>query len=70
MQNNSTKAVRELLAIITTDASEREAGRRALLLAFVITPDVIGTQNELAKRLGVSRVRVTQLLTEFREKSQ
>jgi len=62
------KAVRELLHVITTDASEREAGRRALLLCFILNPEAIGSQKQLAARLGVSEARTSQLLNEFRQK--
>jgi len=60
------EATRELLELLTKDASDREAGRRAMLIAFIVDPKLFGTQTELAKRMGVSRARASQMLNKVR----
>ena len=62
------QATREVLALIANSDSDREAGRKALLLAFVIDKQLIGTQRELAKKMGVSEGRASQMLKSFRER--
>jgi hypothetical protein len=59
-------AVREVLELVTGDGSDRDAGRRALLLLYIIAPKTIGTQGDLARRLGVSEGRVSQMLKPLR----
>lgn len=61
------RAVRDALQLIAAGGTVADAGRRALLLAFIIAPETIGTQAALAKRLGVSRARVTQMLNTMRK---
>lgn len=63
-----TQATREVLALIANSDSDREAGRKALLLAFVIDKTLIGTQRELARKLGVTEGRASQMLKAFRER--
>ena len=59
-------AVREVLELVTGEGSDRDAGRKALLLAYLIAPKTIGTQGDLARRLGVSEGRVSQMLKPLR----
>ena len=59
-------AVREVLELVTGDGSDRDAGRRALLLLYIIAPKTIGTQGDLARRLGVSEGRASQMLKPLR----
>ena len=59
-------AVREVLELITADGGDQAAGRKALLLAYLIAPKTIGTQGDLARRLGVSEGRVSQMLKPLR----
>lgn len=57
---------REALELLTREGSDRDVGRRALLLAYLIAPDLIGTQRDLAKRLGVTEGRASQMLKVLR----
>ena len=59
-------AVREVLELVTGEGSDRDAGRRALLLLYIIAPEAIGTQGDLARRLGVSEGRASQMLKPLR----
>ena len=59
-------AYRELLSLITRAPTDRIAGRRALLLAFILDPGLIGPQRELARRMGVSEARASQMLKTIR----
>lgn len=59
-------SIREVLALLARSKTDREAGRKALLLAFVIEPELIGTQRELARRMGVTEGRASQMLKVFR----
>ena len=56
----------EALELVTGDGSDRDAGRKALLLAYLLTPKNIGTQGDLARRLGVSEGRCSQMLKPLR----
>ena len=56
----------EALELITAEGGDRAAGRKALLLAYLIAPKTIGTQGDLARRLGVSEGRVSQMLKPLR----
>ncbi|MDB6023111.1 MAG: hypothetical protein JWQ04_2968 [Pedosphaera sp.] len=60
-------ATREILSLIVKGSSDREAGRRALLIAFVLDPALIGTQKELSRRIGVSEGRASQMLKTIRD---
>ena len=58
----------ELLGVLVKSGSERQIGRRALLLAYAIDPDLAGgTQRTLARRLGVTEARISQELKPIRE---
>ena len=61
------EAVRELLAVLVNgDTNDREAGRRALLIAFILDRTLIGTQRQLARRMGVTEGRACQMLKSIR----
>jgi hypothetical protein len=60
------QASRELLAILANSESDKEAGRKALLLAWILEPELIGSQKELARKMGVSQARVSQMLRHMR----
>ena len=60
------QGAREVLELITAEGGDRDAGRRALLLIFIIAPETIGTQGDLARRLGVSEGRCSQMLKPLR----
>jgi hypothetical protein len=60
------QAMRELLAVLVNSASDREAGRKALLIAFTIDRKLIGTQRDLAKKMGVTEARASQMLKSIR----
>jgi hypothetical protein len=55
-------SVREAMQTVCKSGDDREVGRRALLLAFTIDPSLIGTQRELARRMGLSESRVSIML--------
>ena len=59
-------AVREVLTLITAEGGDQAAGRKALLLLYLIAPEAIGTQGDLARRLGVSEGRASQMLKPLR----
>ena len=59
-------ATREALALLTKDGSDKDIGRRTLLLAYVLDPSLIGTQRQLARRLGVTEGRGSQMLKVLR----
>ena len=59
-------AAAELLRLITTNADAKRAGTKAHLLAFIIECSPCATQRDLAKRLGVSEGRCSQMLKVFR----
>jgi hypothetical protein len=62
-------AQRELLEIIASDADVEECGRRALIVAFLLCPDLFnGKQAVLATRLKISESRCSQLLSAIRPK--
>ena len=64
------RAVRDTLALLVKGQTPAEVGRRALLTAWLVSPDLVGkTQRDLACRLGVSPPRVTQMLNVLRQKS-
>jgi len=60
------QAVRSVLESVTREADDRAAGRRALLLAYIVAPELIGTQRQLAARLGVTEGRASQMLKVLR----
>ena len=60
------QGARETLELITADGGDQAAGRKALLLAYLLTPEAIGTQGDLARRLGVSEGRCSQMLKPLR----
>ncbi len=62
-------AIGELLDLITADAADvHEAGRRALVLAFLLEPSRFNGQQDLARRLGVSKGRASQVLNHIRRR--
>jgi hypothetical protein len=60
------QAVSELLSVLVNSASDREAGRKALLIAFIVDKKLIGTQRDLAKKMAVTEARASQMLKSFR----
>ena len=60
------QGAREVLELITAGGGDQAAGRKALLLAYLIAPKTIGTQGDLARRLGVSEGRCSQMLKPLR----
>jgi len=61
-------AIHEALAMLTDGVeSDSQAGRRALLLAFCIDRHLVGNQRDLARRLGVSQARASQMLKSMRK---
>jgi hypothetical protein len=60
------QATHELLALLSKSKTDKEAGRKALLIAFILDPALIGTQRELARRMGVSEGRASQMLKHIR----
>ena len=60
------QGAREVLELITAEGGDQAAGRKALLLAYLLTPEAIGTQGDLARRLGVSEGRCSQMLKPLR----
>ena len=54
-------AVREALALLTKDGSDKEVGRKCLLLAYLLGCSPCETQRELAAKLGVSESRVSRM---------
>lgn len=56
----------EVLRFLARGGTDKEVGRRALLLAFLLCPDAIATQRELAGRIGVTEARVSQMLRVFK----
>lgn len=60
------KATRDVLALLADSKTDREAGRKALLLAFMLDPALIGRQRELARRMGVTEGRASQMLKSLR----
>ena len=60
------QGAREVLELITAGGGDQAAGRKALLLAYLLTPEAIGTQGDLARRLGVSEGRCSQMLKPLR----
>ena len=60
--------LRETLAMLTAESADsREVGRRTLLLAYATDATLIGSQRDLAKRLGVTEGRASQMLKAFRK---
>ena len=59
------QAVRNILKLLTKGGSDKEIGRRALLLLWILDRRLVGTQKQLAERLGVSRPRATQMIGAF-----
>lgn len=59
-------SVRECLETVCASGDDRAVGRRALLLAYCLDPELIGTQRALAKRMGVTEARVSQMLKVLR----
>jgi hypothetical protein len=62
--------VREALAPLVKSGTDKEVGRKALLTAFLIDPGLIGTQRDLARRMGVSEGRASQMLKVIRREFQ
>jgi len=60
------ETLRETLALLTKDGSDREVGRRTLLVAWLLDKSRVGSQKALAKRMGVSEGRVSQMLATLR----
>ena len=58
--------VRAALELLTKAGNEKEVGRKTLLLAYLLAPDLIGTQRDLAKRIGVTEGRASQMLKVLR----
>lgn len=65
------EAVMRLLGWLCADGDPMTAGRKAYLTAALLHLPPVGglTHQQLAERLGVSRSRVTQLLTSLRDES-
>lgn len=57
------QGAQEILAKLARDGADvQTAGRRALLLAYIVDPSLIGTQRELARRMGgLSESRVSRM---------
>jgi hypothetical protein len=60
------KILRDTFRPLVKDGSDREIGRKVLLLAYCLDPAAIGTQRELARRLGVTEGRSSQMLKVIR----
>ena len=64
-------AARELLGALVREGTERQIGRRALLLSFILGATPERTQRQLARRLKVSEARISQemrpILAQFRQ---
>lgn len=57
------RAMIEVLAEVIKGAeSDREVGRNALLVAYVLDQEMIGTQRRLAQLMGVTEQRVSEML--------
>jgi hypothetical protein len=59
-------AARELLAPLVRLGTERQIGRRAVLMAFALGAGPCKTQRALAARLGVTEARISQELKPVR----
>jgi len=58
---------RDLLAKLVKDSADAEtAGKRTLLWAYVFDPGLVGTQRQLARRLGLSESRVSRMCKSLR----
>lgn len=55
-----------LMWLVEDSVDARSVGRKAILLSYVLNPN--GTQSDLAKRLQMSKGRVSQILSELRTK--
>jgi hypothetical protein len=60
------QSAKEDMAMLARGGTAQEVGRRCLLLCYIIAPDLIGTQRELARRLGVTEGRASQMLKAVR----
>jgi len=61
---------REVLKLLTKAGTDREVGRKTLLLAFLLDPAAFGTQRNLARRLAVTEGRASQMLKVLRRHFQ
>lgn len=67
LQAERAALLRGLLMWLVEDSVDaRSVGRKAILLSYVLNPN--GTQSDLAKRLQMSKGRVSQILSELRTK--
>jgi len=67
LQAERAALLRGLLMWLVEDSDDaRSVGRKAILLSYVLNPN--GTQSALAKRLQMSKGRVSQILSELRTK--
>ena len=57
----------ELLEVLVRTGSERQIGRSALLLAFLLGATPQKTQRGLSRRLKVSEARISQEMRAIRE---
>ena len=64
------QAVRECLAKLTQSGTAEQVGRKVLLTAFLLDRSLIGRQKDLAKRLGVTPGRASQMLNSVRRHSR
>jgi hypothetical protein len=63
------RAVRDVLALLVKGRAIGEVGKRALLLAWLMDPALVGkTQRDLARRMGVTEGRASQMLKAIRSK--
>ena len=60
------QAVRECLAKLTKSGTAEQVGRKVLLTAWILDRSLIGKQKDLAKRLGVTPGRASQMLNSVR----
>jgi len=60
------QAVSAVLEILTHDATPKQAGQRAFILAHALKLGTCKTQRELAGQLGITPGRVSQLLNTVR----
>ena len=63
------QAVRGVLKLLVRSGTANEAGRKALLLAFILDPKLFANQKALAGKLGVSPGRCSQMLNTIRRSS-
>ncbi len=58
-------AMRELLTTLTAGETPIDVGRRAILVDFILNQKR-GKQSAIAKKMGVSRARVSQMVKRLR----